>query len=74
MLLVAPLKARYLHITLADWGPFQCKVQGTYTIQLMWGGPLKAQYLHMTIAVGSLLESKELYITVTVGAPLKSSY
>jgi len=33
---------------------------------------LKASYLHNTTAVGSPLESKEFYITVAVGDPLKA--
>jgi len=34
--------------------------------------PLKAGYYHITIAVGSLLERTEVYITVAVWAPLKA--
>jgi len=33
---------------------------------------LKARYYHITIAVGSLLESKEFYITVVVSGPFES--
>jgi len=31
----------------------------------------KAWYLHIKIAVGDLFESKEFYITVTVGGPFE---
>jgi len=32
---------------------------------------LKARYLHITIAIGSLFESKEFYITLVVRARYK---
>jgi len=35
---------------------------------------LKVCYLHIKIAVGGLFESKDIYITDTVGASLKSRY
>jgi len=35
---------------------------------------LKARYLHITTGVGDLFESKEYYITVVAGAPLKARY
>ena len=33
---------------------------------------MKARYLQVTIAVGSLIESKEFYITLAVGGPYES--
>jgi len=44
----------------------------TYTLQLLLEAPLKATYYHITFAVGSLLESKEFYITVAVWGPFES--
>ena len=35
---------------------------------------MKVRYLHITITVGDLFESKEFYITVAVGGPVKARY
>jgi len=65
---MVPLKGRYSHITLAVGGSFERIVLTHYNY--FWA-PLKARS-HMTIAIGSLFESKEFYITVAVGAALKA--
>ena len=44
----------------------------TNTLRLLFGVHLKARYLHIVIAVGSLLEIKESYITVAVWGPFES--
>ena len=53
LLFGAPLKAQYLHITIAIWGPFE-SIVGLLT--------------HYNCYLG-LFESKDFYIIVTVGGP-----
>jgi len=69
LLLVAPLKARYLYITLVVGSPFESIVHTHYNC--CWG-PFECSYFHITIAVGSLFGSKEFYITFAVGGPFES--
>jgi len=66
------LQGRYLHITVAVWGPFDSMVLAHYncclgylwmyitcTLQLLLVAALKARYLHM-VATRGAFESKAL--------------
>jgi len=46
-LLVAPLKARYLHIAIVVGDPFKARY---LHITVAVGGPLKAEYLHIAVS------------------------
>jgi len=71
-LLVAPLKARYLHIAIVVGARLK---QGTYTLRLLLGASLKVEYLHINFFQGPLQRSfkaEYLHNYVVLGGPFES--
>jgi len=81
----ACLKARYLHIIIAIWGPFEsiafahysccwCPLwkQVTYTLYLLLEASSKARYLRISAVGGGPLKARYLHITVALGGLLEN--